>query len=126
MVIIVDLNISILVMPMKHTRNSKHAPPTNRLMKQSFKIVSLIILFASASVVHAEEQVSTTAKANESVKHQQAKKPLPFRTYWAAKSWDAGSSDFWHSAKRETISVEKAATTQAALLLKRQQKLRSE
>lgn len=112
-------------MQMKHTRKSKQ-PHTNRLMKRSFQIVSLITLFASASVVHAEEQVSTKAKANGSVKYQQAKKPLPFRTYWAAKSWDAGSSDFWHSAKRDTIPVEKAATTRAALLLKKQQKLRGE
>ncbi len=125
MVIMVILTISILAMQMKHTRNSKQ-PHTSRPMKRSFQIVSLITLFASASVVHAEEQVSTKAKANESVKQQQTKKPLPFRNYWAAKSWDAGSSDFWHSAKREAISIEKAATTQAALRLKKQQQLRGE
>ena len=95
-------------------------------MKRSFLIVSLITLIASTAVVHANEQAPASSETTESVKLKKVKTPLPSRNYWAAKSWDAGSKDFWHAAKREVISLDKAATTKAALRLRKQQQLRGE
>jgi len=94
-------------------------------MRQSLTIVSLIALIVSAATVDANEQIPSFSEEHMApVKQPLAIKKPPFRHYWSAKAWDTGNSDFWHSAKREPVSMEKAAKTRAALRLKRQQKAR--
>ena len=112
-------------MLMKHTNETRKHPTTQtEPMKRSLQIVSLITLIASGTAVHANEQAPAYGQPSKSVKQQQARKSSPFQKYWAAKSWDAGASDFWHSAKREVVSIDKASSTKAAVRVKEQQAFR--